>query len=83
MLPLGCAGLPARRSRPALEWSYDVICDPASVKVARLGLDSLTIHVTGIHLPWIKGHVSLDSLVTGRRVWVEPGSVFHLPAPYA
>lgn len=61
-------------ARPALDNSFNLGGDPSSVKVSRLCLDLLPVHVA-VPRPGVEGKVALDGLKAGRRIVVRPDPI--------
>jgi hypothetical protein len=75
--------LPPKRPHSPLKRPYDIVRDPAAVKVAFLGLHSLAVHVAGVHFARIECNVVGERFVGMRRLAIEPGSVGRAFAAYA
>jgi hypothetical protein len=67
--------LPAGRAGSALERASDVARDPATVEVARLGLDLFIVEEAGVDPTRVEGKVAGELLVPRQRLRVGPRGV--------
>jgi len=67
--------LPAECARCAFERAFDVRGDPATVEVARLGLDAFAIHGAFLDAVGVESEVVAERSVRGGGVGVGPGGI--------
>jgi hypothetical protein len=68
-------GSPALPAGLTLKRAHDVVGDPTTIKMSRLGLDLLAVYVADVHQMRIEGDVVADGGEGSCRGIVSPGGV--------